>query len=1783
MAYLRCLQSVKAAADNAELERKPKRVRPADLDVYFEPHQQSSDLAQEPAPYALQKHVSTVRKQIWRIADGTANVFRNTKTRVLDVKDGVISTYEETKSNPLSMLRPGCITAAIIAGTIVPGRGKKRILRLASGTLGGTLAAGVAYPHKTLQIATGVYSKTKDMTTSLVEIMKKRAEDSKTATPVHDENAIKHAHHTAEVITASLGEGEFPELEEETESAPAEAGTEKVQAETVAENAVELNLSQLNSDPDKETGSSPVGRVEEKMQGDIAAEIAIEIPTQVEEGKEDVPIVEDVTTTASSDETKIVKNSQGEDVCLIDIPAMEEVVERVGLQENSENQEGKGIGQEELVNAGLKEEELLKNNFEVKIDKDLVADQSEINVEEDRKISEEAGGAETNQGKAEEDIVMMSEEEEKIDDEEAKPQTEAVENQTENIVEANMKEEFIQNDDLVYDKIKSEVPAEEIVSDREGKSLVFEEDVRAAASEEITTEIEAKIPEEGNISETSKEAGEGEWVVIDASKVPMASQDSNGNSGAVENGAKHDINSNNMKHLWSGIKSVIDVKKSSNINVTNKLKDSNAKCDRYRDLCDVLRENGWKPSLHVLCFGALGCIKEDVYERLRNIGFGKARVKELAKSLKDKLVRAKLANLDEELMEKGTFRCNATARRDDNTKKLKKLDRKKDRMTQESDDSDILDATSEKSQLTRRSPRAPAKIAYSECDDSEDEADSVVSDQPWMSEADEANRIDDMSEEFQTTRHTLQPPTKKPRKDPINKTKKKATKSSTSKKVASTTARRDDNAKKLKTLDRKKDRMSQESDDSDFLDATSEKSQLTRRSPRVPAKIAYSKCDDSEDEADSIVSDQPWIPEADEANRMDDISEELQTTHHTMQPPTKKPRKEIDPINKQQKKKEATKSSSSKKEASSATARRDNNAKKLKKLDRKKDRMSQESDDSDVLDVTSEKSQLTRRSPRVPAKIAYSKCDDSEDEADSVVSDQPWIPEADEANRMDDMSEELQTTRHTLQPPTKKPRKEIDPINKVGSTKSEWIGESTARRDNNAKKLKKLDRKKDRMSQESDDSDILDATSEKSQLTRRSPRVPAKIAYSECDNSEDAADSVVSDQPWISEADEANGIDDMSEELHTTRHTLQPPTKNPRKEIDPTNKVGSTNSDLPSKHLDEANITDATSKTSQSNRRSTRSTAEIPRREKDSQDEVGSDASAQRTERRTKRVVEANIIDAISKTSQSNRRSTRSTAEIPRREKDSQDEVVSDTPAQRTERRAKEVDKANIIDAISKTSQSNRRSTRSTAELPRREKDSQDEVVSDTSAQRMERRAKEVDEANIIDAISKTSQSNRRNTRSTAEVPRREKDSQDEVGSDTSAQRTERRAKEVDEANTIDATSKISQSTRPNTRSITEEPRREEDSQGKVGSDTSAQRMDRLSEQVDEASIIDATSKTWQSTRRNTRSTAEVPRREKDSQDEVGSDTSAQKTERRSKQIIEANIIDATSKILQSTRRSTRSPAKKPSRPEHEDPHSEADSTSAHRNGERLLKEVDTSNMIETGNERPAKIRMLTTPQKTIPSQDEQDIINQKELPQHQSPSVIISPLRASDVSSSQEQNSRERHVTRGWKNATTKKHESSPAANRVRTSRKEKYSDIFVDILNESSSEEEIDKENDFFEPEEILQQTKRNESKWKSTRVVKSREQPRKKQQPKDVSFEFSSEEEVMDSILEEGNTSSTVQHGGRRKFTKDEEEYIRQGVRRFGVGHWKEILARYPFQNRTSVNLKDKWRNMVKNGQT
>ncbi|NXT99739.1 TERF2 factor, partial [Buphagus erythrorhynchus] len=51
--------------------------------------------------------------------------------------------------------------------------------------------------------------------------------------------------------------------------------------------------------------------------------------------------------------------------------------------------------------------------------------------------------------------------------------------------------------------------------------------------------------------------------------------------------------------------------------------------------------------------------------------------------------------------------------------------------------------------------------------------------------------------------------------------------------------------------------------------------------------------------------------------------------------------------------------------------------------------------------------------------------------------------------------------------------------------------------------------------------------------------------------------------------------------------------------------------------------------------------------------------------------------------------------------------------------------------------------------------------------------------------------------------------------------------------------------------------------------------------------------------------------------------------------------------------------------------------------------------------------------------------------------------------------------------------------------------------------------------------------------------------------------------------------------QKWTMQESEWIKEGVQKYGEGRWKAICLKYPFQNRTPVMIKDRWRTMKKLG--
>ncbi|XP_062442241.1 telomeric repeat-binding factor 2 isoform X2 [Rhea pennata] len=67
----------------------------------------------------------------------------------------------------------------------------------------------------------------------------------------------------------------------------------------------------------------------------------------------------------------------------------------------------------------------------------------------------------------------------------------------------------------------------------------------------------------------------------------------------------------------------------------------------------------------------------------------------------------------------------------------------------------------------------------------------------------------------------------------------------------------------------------------------------------------------------------------------------------------------------------------------------------------------------------------------------------------------------------------------------------------------------------------------------------------------------------------------------------------------------------------------------------------------------------------------------------------------------------------------------------------------------------------------------------------------------------------------------------------------------------------------------------------------------------------------------------------------------------------------------------------------------------------------------------------------------------------------------------------------------------------------------------------------------------------------------------------------------LLETNSHNSTVFGSKKQKWTIQESEWIKEGVKKFGEGRWKSICQKYPFQNRTAVMIKDRWRTMKKLG--
>ncbi|XP_043842864.1 telomeric repeat-binding factor 2 isoform X3 [Dromiciops gliroides] len=74
---------------------------------------------------------------------------------------------------------------------------------------------------------------------------------------------------------------------------------------------------------------------------------------------------------------------------------------------------------------------------------------------------------------------------------------------------------------------------------------------------------------------------------------------------------------------------------------------------------------------------------------------------------------------------------------------------------------------------------------------------------------------------------------------------------------------------------------------------------------------------------------------------------------------------------------------------------------------------------------------------------------------------------------------------------------------------------------------------------------------------------------------------------------------------------------------------------------------------------------------------------------------------------------------------------------------------------------------------------------------------------------------------------------------------------------------------------------------------------------------------------------------------------------------------------------------------------------------------------------------------------------------------------------------------------------------------------------------------------------------------------------------------EEEELFHVQAGSDGNSSVPGTKKQKWTLQESEWVKAGVKKYGEGNWVAISKNFPFVNRTAVMIKDRWRTMKKLG--
>nr|XP_058973320.1 uncharacterized protein LOC131799637 [Pocillopora verrucosa] len=270
------------------------KVHPRELEIYDEPVEISQVKPDEDKVSAFEEKVSIARRFVWGWTSKVKNSVEETRRTFSSVEERSLEFVQLLHTDRQFQMKVGGITASVLAGALLAGRGRRPIRRIFFSSVLGTTAAAICYPKEAVLITQTNYHRLKTFVIEQWEEHNKR----------QAERAVK------EELKTSV---------DETKTSTAEVKAETASVDEVKEEGAS-NQEIIEKQETQETNAEPpVVSTENTSKGSFWSKIPFfdkfmgAKPSEADEVKS-VKVVESVDKTGSSKDQVIVQEKTSSDV-----------------------------------------------------------------------------------------------------------------------------------------------------------------------------------------------------------------------------------------------------------------------------------------------------------------------------------------------------------------------------------------------------------------------------------------------------------------------------------------------------------------------------------------------------------------------------------------------------------------------------------------------------------------------------------------------------------------------------------------------------------------------------------------------------------------------------------------------------------------------------------------------------------------------------------------------------------------------------------------------------------------------------------------------------------------------------------------------------------------------------------------------------------------------------------------------------------------------------------------------------------------------------------------------------------------------------------------------------------------------------------------------------------------------------------------------------------------------------------------------------------------------------